>query len=957
LFGYDGRELRQVLAATGLPADSALSLILDDAGWLWFGSGRRVVRADTANLWRAAGGTEELSVHWFSESDGLRALDFPAGTQPTVTKDRHGRLWFALVRGAAMVDPSTLEFRDRPPPVRVESVRYVPRGARQPVEVSLDGLQGDPVLPAGIRQVQFGFTALDFAAPERHRFRVRLVGDGAPWQDVGHDREVAFFEFPPGRHELWVQAAGSDGVWNREGARLAFVVEPFFWQTVGFRVALGMGLAGLAAVAFRGANARRERQLRTQEALRRLATELTAALEPESMARRVAACCRDLFACDGFAVVLVDRLGKIRFAAWARADGEVIPVAVRGDAVAGPLPPSLVPVLGGQSLLIRRREPVLGLPTQPPWAPETADLTVASWMAVPIHWEGAVVGLVSVQSRPRRRYGGDDLDQLQMLAAHCGAAIARMEAEQTRRENEQRLRLAMEVAGIGSWEVDLGRGRLEASPEADAVYGRPVGELSGPVENLWRLAPDSEAVAIQLAFENIVTGQAMALDRVHRVVSPGGAGADRWVEVKAFVCGEGGSRRLIGITADITRRRLMELEREGWEEQVRQSQKLEAIGTLAGGIAHDFNNILMAILGNVEMSKTELSEGHPVREGLDEIQRSGLRARDLVQRILAFSRPQEQRFEVVELPGLVAEVVKLMRPTLPAGVEIAVIEEREVPPVLADASQLHQVLVNLGTNAWHACAGRSGRIEIRLSRVEIDGEGGRRAGGLPAGIYARMEVADNGKGISAEVLPRIFDPFFTTKGPGQGTGLGLSVVHAVVKSHGGAVTVQSEPGRGACFAVFLPTTVALRPKPESPASPALSPRPVEGACVLYVDDEKSLVRLAERCLGREGYRVVTREGAAEALETYRSEPGRFDVVVTDLAMPGMSGLELSREILRLRPEARIILASGNLDPADVEEAGRMGIFSVLQKPFVARELLSALAQALAPGSSDGRKQG
>jgi PAS domain S-box-containing protein len=949
LFAYQDRELRHLGMDDGLPSDSVGSMILDDLGSLWFSCSRMAAQADPGNLWRVAGPKpEESRLRILGESDGLRGLDFAIGTQPTVGKDANGKLWFALVRGAAMVDPGRLNFRDRPPPILIESLRYVPKGGRQPVEAVQTGTE-EPTLPAGIRQVEVRYTALDFAAPERHRFRVRLGGGRAEWQEMGVERSVVFFELPPGRHRVQIRAAGSDGVWNLEGAQLAFVVAPYVWQTLWFRASAVLAVLGMAGAGGWLASSRRLRQLNVQVALRQLATSLTAAIDAQTLGLRVAETCRTLFRHQAFFLVLLDRQGSVRLVAHAEdtAPGASAPRPVPSGTVT--LGPAIAPVLGGQPLLINhptgavmaaREESALG-------KVGIGDRAAASMLFAPIRWEEKTIGVISVQRYSVQRYRGEDLDQLQTLAAHCGAAIARMEAEQLRRENEERLRLAMETASMGSWEVDLASGQLVASPEAEAVYGFSPGTMSGNMAQLWSRVPDADALDIRRQIDAIRAGRLLALDVVHRILAGDG---ERWLEVKGRVHGDRGdgtAPRLVGITADISSRKQAERLRDRLEEQLRQSQKQEAIGTLAGGIAHDFNNLLAVILGNIETAKSDVDPGHPVRESLDEIQKSGMRARDLVRRILAFSRPQDHLRKVVHLEPIVDEVTQLLRSTIPAGVEISTAFTDAAPAVLADPSQIHQVLLNLGTNAWHAMEGRAGQITFSVTGVTVDAALADGIPGLHVGRHALLQVVDTGWGMSIDVQSRIFDPFFTTKPPGKGTGLGLSVALAIIKSHGGTVNVDSAVGRGTIFSIYLPE--AGQPTGEEPSNAAVSSAPTvrRGARILFLDDEESLVRLARRVLERAGYEVEACVEPREAFRRFCASPKSFDVVITDLSMPGLSGLEFTRDVLRHRPGVATLLCSGNLSEAEIAEALAMGMRAVLNKPYSSAELLATIADLLA----------
>jgi PAS domain S-box-containing protein len=382
------------------------------------------------------------------------------------------------------------------------------------------------------------------------------------------------------------------------------------------------------------------------------------------------------------------------------------------------------------------------------------------------------------------------------------------------------------------------------------------------------------------------------------------------------------------------------------EAQLKQAQKMEAIGTLAGGIAHDFNNILGAIMGNVELAQMALGPNHPIHDELQEISQAGRRATRLIRQILAFSRRRETTKRVVGLGEVIEEVTSLLRCSLSANVELVIAIDASAPNILADATQIHQILLNLCTNAWQALEGAPGRIQVNLDALTTDGRA-RAAGGipLPAARYARLVVSDNGAGMPESTIERIFDPFFTTKAPGVGTGLGLSVVHGIVKDHGGTITVTSSPGRGAIFEILFPAHAAEADEPELEA-PEL-PRG-HGQHLLFLDDEEALVRLATRLLERLGYRVSGFVRADAALDAMRGAPRKFDLAITDFNMPDLSGLQFAKLVATIRPELPVILASGNLSDDIRDSAVRAGIRCVMQKPSTAAELAHTVHNILYP---------
>jgi PAS domain S-box-containing protein len=398
---------------------------------------------------------------------------------------------------------------------------------------------------------------------------------------------------------------------------------------------------------------------------------------------------------------------------------------------------------------------------------------------------------------------------------------------------------------------------------------------------------------------------------------------------------------LIGVLMDIQDLKDAEAARLRLEAPLRQAQKMEALGTLAGGVAHDFNNLLGTIIGNVQLAREDLVAEHPAQESLAEVQKASARARELVQQILTFGRRQPDERRVIGLREVVEESVRLLRATLPAGVELVTGFARDVPNVLADRSRIHQVVMNLCTNAWQSIPGGVGRITVSLATVRV--ADGQQLAGLRQGTYACLSVTDSGTGIDPAIVDRIFDPFFTTKAPGEGTGLGLSVVDGIVKSHDGTTVVETSPGQGATFRIFLPgveTEITARP-PE--------PRPVlegQGQRILYLDDEASLVNLAARLLARVGYEVEGFTRPSEALAAFAADPHRFDMVVSDMNMPTATGLSVAAEILRQRPEVPVALISGFVTDELAARADALGVRAVLYKPNLTRDLAPLISRLL-----------
>jgi PAS domain S-box-containing protein len=397
--------------------------------------------------------------------------------------------------------------------------------------------------------------------------------------------------------------------------------------------------------------------------------------------------------------------------------------------------------------------------------------------------------------------------------------------------------------------------------------------------------------------------------------------------------------------SDVTEQRAAELQRRRLEQQLREAQKLEAIGTLAGGIAHDFNNLLGSIMGNVALAREALEPGSAARAPLDQIRLAGRRGRSLVQQILAFSRRQPTDMAVQALQPLVRETIALLRSTLPSGVALDLMLPEAPVVVRADANQLQQVLVNLCTNAWHALKGQSGHITIGLDSQPAAGALVVREPGPDEGaLRAHLWVRDDGVGMNEATLRRVFEPFFTTKPAGAGTGLGLSVAHGIVTEHGGSISVDSAPGLGSTFHVWLPLST-LPVEAAAPAESGLMPLQGSGQHVLYIDDDDIMIAMVDALLQRAGFRVTTCQDAAAALHDVGQHPFDYDLVVTDFNMPRLSGIEVAYALAQIRRDLPVVISSGYLSEELRTEARRAGVRALLQKENTLEEL-GALVQRL-----------
>ena len=406
---------------------------------------------------------------------------------------------------------------------------------------------------------------------------------------------------------------------------------------------------------------------------------------------------------------------------------------------------------------------------------------------------------------------------------------------------------------------------------------------------------------------------------------------------------EGGTvTNFVAVKRDIT----SEIE---WERRLTNAQKMEALGTLAGGIAHDFNNILSAIMGFSEMVEADLPEESRSRDDIKEVITACTRARDLVKQILTFSRQSDREPRPVRLDLVVKEALKMLRSSLPTSIEIRQSVSPDIPAVVADPTQAHQIMMNLCTNASQAMEDGHGTIEVALDKTRLDAEQAARIGERAPGAYVRLEVRDTGEGIPSDALERIFEPYFTTKKVGEGTGLGLAVVYGIVQECGGGITVESRPGRGSTFSVYFPATEKEGLPPSEAGREQL---PSGRERILFVDDEPPIARLGRRYLERLGYTVTVQESSEEALALFREDAAQFDLVVTDMTMPRMTGDELAAEILAIRPDMPVILCTGYSSRVSESRAREIGVRAFVMKPLTQSELAHTVRRLLdeRPGS-------
>jgi PAS domain S-box-containing protein len=482
-------------------------------------------------------------------------------------------------------------------------------------------------------------------------------------------------------------------------------------------------------------------------------------------------------------------------------------------------------------------------------------------------------------------------------------------------------------------------GILYVSPTFERLTGYRLDDVRGR-QYLELIHPENREASMRTREETLRTPGKVVMQEV-RIRHKDGSW--RWVEnTISNLLHEPGIRAVVMNLRDITERKLAEAERARLEQRLRQAEKMEAVGRLAGGIAHDFNNILGGILGYAEMLVETGAEGTPARRYAQNVLTAATRAASLVEQILSYSRSQRGKRVPVELDRIVAETLELVRGSLAGGIRL----ETRLPEaplfVVGDPTQLHQIMMNLCTNALHAI-GERGTLRVSVEAADIEGERVFQHTTLHAGRYARLMVEDSGCGMDGTTLTRLFEPFFTTKEVGKGTGLGLSLVYGIVTDSAGAIDVTSTPGRGSCFAIYLPRVDSASAAADNAEAPLIRGN---GERVLVVDDEEALMAVTSETLKRLGYEPAAFPDGAAALAEFEAEPGRFDAVVTDEVMPGLTGTDLAGSLRRHRRDLPIVLVSGYIGPVMSQRALAAGVDAILKKPVQSRELAAALARVL-----------
>lgn len=551
---------------------------------------------------------------------------------------------------------------------------------------------------------------------------------------------------------------------------------------------------------------------------------------------------------------------------------------------------------------------------------------------VPLWLENKCLGTLNIAAKEVDGLTRMQQQLVSLLAPRLVQAMKNAQLFDSLQQNEEKYKQLVENSPDIVYTFSDKRGGIYYSSRVESVFGYPVAHFyANPF--LWHDSIHPEDLKkIDKTINNLANNAKFEIE--YRIKDADGNW--RWFRDRSIAVNVTADETVIsGLATDITEHKTL-------QSQLQQAQKLEAIGTLASGITHDFNNILSVIFGYAELSKLQVQDHRSeLYQNLDHVYQAAMRAKNLIRQILAFSRRSEQVKGPVRLTAVVNEALRLLRPTIPTTIDI----QHEIASqsmVLADPTQIHQVVMNLCTNAYHAMLESGGTLRVVLKDATFTTNMPCIGTIMPAGNYIQLEVSDSGSGMDEETVARIFDPYFTTKAPGVGSGLGLAMVHGIVRSHQGHIRVASSPGLGTTFYLYFPVIEAkenIRPLPDT-----LEELKGGNESILFVDDEKAITSMAKRVLSKFGYRVTVRENGIQALEDVKQNPGKYDLIITDMTMPVMTGAELSRQILAIRPEMPVILCTGHSELISREKALAMGIAQYCEKPMDINKLLRTVRE-------------
>jgi signal transduction histidine kinase/CheY-like chemotaxis protein/streptogramin lyase len=883
----------------GLKVSSSSSFLRDQGGNWWIGQFTGIARLDRQSLNAVAEGRNtRLPQAFYNQSDGLLGDLAWIGGYSGGLRTRDGRLWIGSRRGLVVFDPVQFPLFPIAPKVIIDSV--VTERATNHIETGAKAIK----LPAKTSSFSIEFYSIEPTFGDRVQYEYQTGPSTSPWIALETKESVRFPSVRPGIFPVRIRASNIDGVTSDEPASIQVEIPPAFWQRNEVEVATVALL-----MAFTGMTAWGVQRRRLALARNRAEAERQQAVEHARFAGILRATA-DL-------VIFTDPDQRLSFIN----DSGRRMLGIPGSQSATTI--QLAQLLSARSWE-NVRQVMLNL---------RADNDL--WRGlVDFEWHDGTPIAASVALLAHRCDDGS-ID-FYSLVGHDLREVLR--AETANRELQEMLQLVSDSVPIRMGFLGLDMRYRWVSREVERVLKIPAGKIIGQLmQDVWGME------TYEILRPRLYRAFAGELQRFEHSLPINDRLRHYEISLLPHSNRSGEIQGVLIVAVDLTELKDGSERRRALEDQLQQRRKLEALGTLAGGVAHDFNNLLSVIVGNLDLARgPHLPE--ETTEALDEIQKASQRAREIVRQILLFSRQQSQVRDPVDLGHVIREAVGLLRPTAPVKVKILT-EIAECPAIAGDVTQIHQIVVNLTSNAIQAIHPGSGSVVLRLRLVPATDTRLRPSVAARSPLCAELSVIDDGIGMEEATLRRIFEPFFTTKPVGQGTGLGLAVVHGIVEAHDGVVTVASKPHQGTTFTVHFPLHDQTTPPAET-NTPAGSMATGRGQRILLVDDELPVLNLGKTMLERLGYKVAAYPDATAAAQQFEAAPNNYDLVITDLTMPAMNGLEFANRVRMANNTIPIILASGMAAALDEDEARDNGVTRILAKPYRLTELAVNVAQMI-----------
>jgi len=872
----------------GFPAIGVnLTIQEDTAGHLWIGTtDNGLIKFDIES---------QKVVSVYSKSDGLQGKNFWRSF-----KRKDGQMWFGGGFGVNSFYPDQVKKNPNIPPVVLTS--FTQGGEKINIGKAPERLK-EVTLGWKDNYFEFKFAALNYTKPEKNRFAYMLIGRDKDWYYSGNNPSGRYTGLEGGTYTLKLKGSNNDGVWNEDGASLKINVLIPFWKTGWFYFILTFGfllIIGCTILYLRRLkveiNDRKKAEialLKNEKEYRDLVNNAPDLRYRTDMEGRIIFISESVYNLSGFTVE------------------EAVGLKMAEEIYANPEERGLFLEALQKKGSVSDFEAQLQRKDGSLW-----------WASTNAHFykdpNGNILGVEGVTRDVTER-------KLTEQALHN-----EMEFTKTALNSQKDTFFLFDPADGKA--IRWNQAFLDITGYTD----EEVSDLKAP--NSYYCQKDLERAAVLI--ENVLkTGVGrIELDLIckdgHRVPTE--------YNVSAIINEKGAPQYFISIGRDITDRKQAEDEKDKLEAQLLQAQKMESVGFLAGGIAHDFNNLLFPIIGMSEMLLEDLPKDSLEYENAEEIFQAGKRAGDLVKQILAFSRQSEHKMSPVRVQNVLKEVLKLSRSTIPSNIEIHENIQQDCGLVMADPTQIHQIGMNLITNAFHAVESKNGTIELDLKEITLQ-DNELSGSELQPGQYIKLSVSDNGTGMSENTIRKIFEPYFTTKGQGKGTGLGLAVLYGIVKEHKGEINVYSELGQGTVFNVYLPLMKKLS---KVTVADKMLRTETGSERILLVDDEVSVAKLEGQMLSRLGYKVTVKTSSGDALNTFKSNPDYFDLVISDMTMPDMTGDQLSKEILSLKPKTPIVICTGFSERINKEQVETIGVKGFLMKPVIKSDMAQMVRKVL-----------